>query len=100
MLTEIIRELTKAEERTAVTTEQVYVWAKRVEAQRYPVHNNNQSKKNKGVLEDKDNKRGTETQCEKTTNMCQNLAKAELQLLWFQPSTQTMPILWEKVCRV
>ena len=34
MLAEIIRELTKAEESTAVTSEQVLVWAERTEAQR------------------------------------------------------------------
>ena len=32
------------------------------------------------------NKRGTETQSEKTANTCQNAYKTELQLLWFQPS--------------
>ena len=34
MLAEIIRELTKAKESTAITSEKVLVWAKRVEAQR------------------------------------------------------------------
>ena len=34
MLAEIIRELTKANKSTAVASEQVPVWAKRVEAQR------------------------------------------------------------------
>ena len=34
MLAEIIRELTKAEESTVVTSKQVLIWAKRVEAQR------------------------------------------------------------------
>ena len=34
MLAEIIRELTKANESTAVKSEQILVWAKRVEAQR------------------------------------------------------------------
>ena len=34
MLAEITRELTKAEESTAVSSEKVLVWAKRVEAQR------------------------------------------------------------------
>ena len=34
MLTEIIRELTKAEESADITSEQVLGWAKRVEAQR------------------------------------------------------------------
>ena len=33
MLTEIIRELTKAEESADITSEQVLAWAKRVEAQ-------------------------------------------------------------------
>ena len=33
MLAEIIRELTKAKESTIVTSEQILVWAKRVEAQ-------------------------------------------------------------------
>ena len=39
-LTVIIRELTKAEESTHITSEQVLGWAKRVEAQRAPVCNN------------------------------------------------------------
>ena len=34
VLTEIIRELTKNNEKTLVTSEQVLVWAKRIKAQR------------------------------------------------------------------
>ena len=34
MLAEIVKELTKTKETTAVTSEQVLVWAKRVETQR------------------------------------------------------------------
>ena len=49
---------------------------------------------------DTDNKSGTEIQSEKTTNMCHNALKTELQLLGFQPSMQAMPGLWEEVCRV
>ena len=34
MLAELIRELTKADESTAVTSHQVLIWAKRAESQR------------------------------------------------------------------
>ena len=46
-LAEIIRELTKAEESIVVTSEQVLVWAKRVEAQRAQSETNILSKQNK-----------------------------------------------------
>ena len=65
MLAEIIRELSKPEESTAVTSEQLLVWAKRSRSLKSPVSNNDQSKWNKKIWHDKDKKRGTETQSEK-----------------------------------
>ena len=44
MLANIIREFTKADKSTAVTSEQVLAWTKRVEGPKNPVNNNNQSK--------------------------------------------------------
>ena len=100
MLAEIIRELTKAKERTAVTSEQVLIWAKRVEAHRAKSAIRTSLSETKEFDKIRIIKRGTEMQSEKTTNMCQKAHKTELQLLWFQPSTKTMPSPWEEVCGV
>ena len=83
MLAEIIRELTKAEESTAVTSEQVLIWAKRVEAQGAQSAIITSLSEMKEFDKIKTINRGTETQPEKTANMCQNTHKAGLQLLGF-----------------
>ena len=65
MLAEIIREVTKAEESTAITSEEVLIWHKRVEAQRAQSTIINSLSKRKEFGKDKDNKRGTETKLRK-----------------------------------
>ena len=49
MLAEIIRELSKAEESTAVTSEQVLILARERGSPKNPFHNNSWSKQNKRV---------------------------------------------------
>ena len=100
MIAEIIRELTKAKESTPVTSEQVLVWAKRVKAQRTQSAIITNLSKTKKFDKIKKIKRGPQTQSKKTSKICQNTCKAELQLLWFQPSARAMPSLWEEVCGV
>ena len=100
MLAEVIREFIKAEESTAVTRKQELVRAKGVETQRAQSAIITSQSGTKEFDKIKDNKSETETQSEKTANMCQNAHEGELQLLWFQPSILTMPSLLEEVCEV
>ena len=97
MFTEIIMELTKAEESVDVTSEQILGWAKRAEVQRA------QSAIMDSLTETKmfdkiDSKRGTHIQHKKSASTCQSTHNEKLQLLWFQPSIKTIPGLWEEVC--
>ena len=99
MLTEIIRELTKTETSTAVTSELVLVWEKKVEAQKAQSTIITSLRETKEFDKIKTIKEG-ETESKKTANMCHNAFEADFQFLWFQPSTQTMPSLWEDGCGV
>ena len=77
MLAEIIRELTKAKESTAVTSEQVLIWAKRMEVQRAMSAIITSLSETKEFDKIKTIK-GGDTQSEKTANPCQNAGEAEL----------------------
>ena len=94
MLGEIIRELIKTKESAPVTSE--LVRAKTVEDQRAQstiITSLSKTKEFDKIKKIKDGQR----QAEKTSNMCQNACVAELQFLWFQPYTWTMPGLCEDV---
>ena len=93
MLAEIIMELTKVEENTEITSEKVLCRARRVEVKRAKSTIMNSLTDTRGF----DNKRSTQIQSEKTISTCKNAHKTHMQLLWIQPSTETMPSLWEEV---
>ena len=80
--------------------EQVLIWAKIVEVQRIQSTIITRLSETKEFDKINTIKGPQRHNLKKTSNMCINAHEAELQFLWFQPSTQTMPSLWEEVCGV
>ena len=100
MLAEIIRGLTTAKESTAVTSEQVLVWAMRLEAQRL------QSTIITSLSEIKEFDKIKTIKGEKRHNLIKLQTHAKMptkqscSYCSFRHNTQTMSGLWEEVCRV
>ena len=90
MIIKIIKEHTKAGENENVTNEQVLAWVRKVDAQKAKstILSRLSETKDFGKISMRkrvNRQRGT------TASTDQNACEAKMQLLWLQPSAQTMP---------